>query len=208
LQRPNAPDSCLTSGTSCCLRQRARIPAGRHPIARPLHAAGQSERIRIARSVAARQPLESRTKDEMPDHRRTIAATVLTIAFLALPATVLGHPRAKVKTPVIVAQPASAMINTNIKLRGRGFPKNTTVQLRECGRRSWQDPVVPCNRENEISVATGAKGRFKVTFKVELCPEGEPLEMITQRACFIGVPQSGEDTGTLEPAVEVTVSYP
>jgi hypothetical protein len=144
----------------------------------------------------------------MPDHRRTVTAIVVTVAFLSLPAAVLGHTAAKVKTPKIVAKPTSAMINTNITLRGRGFPKNTTVQLRECGRRSWLNPNVPCNQGNELSVSTGAKGRFKVSFKVELCPEGEQIEMITERDCFIGVPQLGEDSGTLEPATEVIVSYP
>ncbi len=144
----------------------------------------------------------------MIDHRMTLATIALTAACASVPAGALARPSAPSKTPTVTAKPDSAMVNTNIMLRGRGFPKHTTVRLRECGQRSWLDPNVPCNRENEVSVTIGAMGRFTTTFKVEVCPEGEPLEVITQRICYIGVAQLGEDTGTLEPSVEVTVSYP
>jgi hypothetical protein len=144
----------------------------------------------------------------MIDHRITLATIALTAVCAFVPAGAPARPLASSKPPTITAKPDSAMVNTNIKLRGRGFPHHTTVRLRECGRRFWLDPQVPCNRENELSVTTGATGRFSTTFKVEVCPEGEPLEVITQRICYIGVPQFGEDTGTLEPSVEVTVSYP
>ncbi|GEM_PF-2249240 len=144
----------------------------------------------------------------MPDRPMTIATIAVTAACASLPAGALARPSAPGKTPTITAKPHSAMVNTEITLRGRGFPKHTTVRLRECGRRFWLDPQVPCNGENEVSATTGAMGRFTTTFKVEVCPEGEPLEVITQRICYIGVPEFGEDTGTLDPSVEVTVSYP
>jgi hypothetical protein len=144
----------------------------------------------------------------MIGHRMTLATVALTAACASVPAGAVARRPAPVKTPTITAKPRSAMVNTNITLRGRGFPKHTTVLLRECGRRSWLDPHVPCSEENEVSVTVGAMGRFTTSFKVNVCPEGEPLEVITQRICYIGVPRLGEDSGTLEPAVEVKVSYP
>ncbi|HME01487.1 MAG TPA: hypothetical protein VKG38_00470 [Solirubrobacteraceae bacterium] len=147
----------------------------------------------------------------MLDRQITLATIAVCAACAAAPAGALGavaHGAAWTKTPTITAKPGSAMVNTDVALRGRGFPKRTAVRLRECGRPSWLDPRVPCNQENEVSVTTGAMGRFTTTFKVEVCPEGEPLEVITQRICYIGVPRFGEDTGTLEPYVQVMVSYP
>jgi hypothetical protein len=140
--------------------------------------------------------------------RITFATIALTAAFASLPTGALARAGARTKTPTITARPASAMVDSKITLRGSGFPSHTTVRLRECGQRSWLDPQVPCNVENETSVTTGAGGRFATTFKVEVCPEGEPIGVITQRRCYVGVPEQGEDTGALEPSVEVAVSYP
>ncbi len=141
--------------------------------------------------------------------RRIILATIATAAACAsTPEAALARAPVRAKVPTITAKPASAMVNTNVTLRGRGFPSHATVRLRECGQPTWLDPVVPCSVGNEASVQTGAGGRFSTTFRVEVCPEGEPLEVITQRRCYIGVPQLGEDTGALEPWVEVDVSYP
>ena len=144
----------------------------------------------------------------MLDRPMTAATITLTAACAFLPAGALARSSPPSRTPTITAKPDSAMVNTDITLRGRGFPKHTTVRLRECGRLFWLDPQVPCNDENEVSATTGATGRFTTTFKVQVCPEGEPLEVITQRICYVGVPQFGEDTGTLDPYTEVTVSYP
>ena len=144
----------------------------------------------------------------MLNGRMTLATVAVAAVCVSMPAGALGRASARAKTPTITAKPASAMVNTSITLRGRGFPSRATVRLRECGRRFWLDPLAPCNLANEVSVTTGASGRFAATFKVEVCPEGEPIEVITQRRCYIGVPQSGEDTGALEPSVQVAVSYP
>ena len=100
------------------------------------------------------------------------------------------------------------MVDSMITVKGRGFPRRTTIRLRECGQRFWLDPRVPCNVANETSVTTGANGRFAAGFRVEVCPEGEPIEVITLRRCYIGVPVQGEDTGALEPSAELAVSYP
>lgn len=144
----------------------------------------------------------------MLERRITLATIAVTGACASVPGGALAGTSAPAKTRTITAKPGSAMVNTDVTLKGRGFQKRATIRLRECGRRSWLDPLVPCNGENEVSATTGAMGRFTATFKVDVCPEGEPLEVITQRICYIGVPQLGEDTGALEPSVEVTVSYP
>ena len=144
----------------------------------------------------------------MLNRRVTFATVALVAAVASLPAGALARTGARAKTPAITAKPASAMVNSRITLRGSGFPGHTTVRLRECGRQSWLDPQVPCNVDNETTVTTGAAGRFAASFKVEVCPEGEPIEIITRRRCYVGVPEQGEDTGTLDPSAEVAVSYP
>ena len=138
----------------------------------------------------------------------TLALTVLAAAFALLATGALARTADRTKTPTITAKPDSAMVDSMITVKGRGFPRRTTIRLRECGQRSWLDPRVPCNVANEVSVMTGANGRFDATFKVEVCPEGEPIEVITQRRCYVGVPRQGEDTGALEPSAELAVSYP
>ncbi len=108
----------------------------------------------------------------------------------------------------IVANPSSVMVNTHTTLRGTGFPAHTMVALKECGTTFWLAPKDPCNANNGKTVETNGLGRFRTSFKVELCPEGEPGEFPTSRICYIGVPRFGEDTGALEPAAKVTVTYP
>ncbi len=134
--------------------------------------------------------------------------TLATIALAGACALPPAGAAARAKMPTITAKPSSAMVNSRIKLRGRGFPSHTIIQLRECGQRSWLDPRLPCNTANELSLTTGANGSFATTFTVEVCPEGEPIEEITQRRCYVGVPEQGEDNGALEPSAEVAVSYP
>lgn len=136
--------------------------------------------------------------------RMTLATIAVAAACAAAPAGALARPPA----PTITAKPSSAMINTDVLLRGSGFASHTTLTLRECGRVFWLSPASPCDTTGEVSVKTGARGTFKTKFTVQLCPEGEPLEVITQRRCYIGVPRFGEDTGSLEPAAALAVSYP
>ena len=108
----------------------------------------------------------------------------------------------------IVAKPSSVMVNTDTTLRGTGFPAHTNVALEECGTTFWLAPKDPCNSDNAKTVEANGLGRFRTSFKVELCPEGEPGEFPTSRICYIGVPRFGIDTVALEPAAKVTVTYP
>jgi len=108
----------------------------------------------------------------------------------------------------ITAHPRNVMINTETTIKGRGLPANTTIVLRECGKTFWLDPTDPCSEEATKSVLTDAKGRFRTTIKVGLCPEGEATKRPTQRVCYVGRFVGGEDTGSLEGAARLLVSYP
>jgi hypothetical protein len=129
-------------------------------------------------------------------------AAIAAIAAIALiPAT------AAAGGATLKAYPTNVMVNTDTTLSGGGFPAHTTLKLRECGARFWLAPKDSCDTENARTVETNSRGRFKLSFKVQLCPEGE-VSGPTQRTCYIGVLKFGEDTGSLEPAARVLVSYP
>lgn len=137
--------------------------------------------------------------------RRSLAAIIALVAALAAaaPAPAMGAA-----APKIMAKPHKLMVNTTTTLKGRGFPANTTIQLRECGRTFWLAPDYPCLESNATSVLTDAKGRFQTTFQVGLCPEGEATKRPTQRVCYVGELVAGEDTGELVGAARLLVSYP
>ncbi len=106
------------------------------------------------------------------------------------------------------AHPADVMVNTDTTITGSGFPAHAKVSLAECGLIFWLAPNYPCNTENAKTLETNAKGRFSTPFEAQLCPEGSPARQPTTRICYIGVLRFGEDTGMLEPAAKVKVSYP
>ncbi|HEY4916225.1 MAG TPA: hypothetical protein VIH92_04915 [Solirubrobacteraceae bacterium] len=115
--------------------------------------------------------------------------------------------QAQAKQPRVAARPHSLMVRTTATLKGSGFPANTVIQLGECGRTFWLDPSDPCIAGEE-TVTTDRKGRFRTTFQVGLCPEGESGKMPTERTCYIGELVDGEDTGSLVGAAKITVTYP
>lgn len=115
--------------------------------------------------------------------------------------------QAQARQPKIKARPSTLMVNATTTLKGSGFPANTVIQLRDCGRTFWLAPDYPCT-ENEAAVTTDRRGRFHTTFQVGLCPEGEPGKMPTERICYIGELVTGEDTGSLVGAARITVTYP
>ncbi len=143
----------------------------------------------------------------MLERRKTLAyaagalAASLAIAPLAVAQASSGSEK-------ITANPKSVMINTDTTLKGKGFPAHTMIQLEECGATFWLAPKDPCDTENTQTVETNAKGRFTTSFKMQLCPEGAPGKKPTSEICYVGVPSFGEDTGMLEPAAKVTVTFP
>jgi hypothetical protein len=143
----------------------------------------------------------------------TALRTRLTFGIAALAIGVLAAPsllaQATTTTgPTITAKPSHVMVSTATALAGTGFPADSRLQLRECGRRFWLAPKEPCNTSNAITVETNRNGRFRATFHVELCPEGSAGKMPTERICYIGRVQLGEDTGGLQPAARIIVTYP
>jgi hypothetical protein len=136
-------------------------------------------------------------------------SSLLGAVLLAAAAPAVGSAHAaKKKPPSIKARPDNLMVGASTTLKGRGFPADSTVQLRECGRTFWIDPQDPCNTANGLSVQTDGKGRFKVRMRAEVCPEGESGSIITERFCYVGEPEAGEDTEALVGAVKITVTYP
>lgn len=112
--------------------------------------------------------------------------------------------------PHITATPKSAMVNTSIKLVGRGWARNRSISLAECGTKSWIAPQNPCNK-TLIHLKTGHHGGFRKTITAKLCPRestgtGGPA---TQETCYIGRPVgTGVDVIDLRGAVKITVTYP
>lgn len=135
---------------------------------------------------------------------RLRAAGVLAVVAVA-PAALAQAASA---TERVTARPANLMINTDTTITGSGFPAHTMLSLRECGVKFWLAPNDPCNTENAKTVETNKNGRFKTPFEAQLCPEGKPAHQPTTRICYIGVLSFGEDTGMLDPAARVKVSYP
>jgi Neocarzinostatin family len=144
----------------------------------------------------------------MLDSRSVSVHVVLALAVI-LAAVPVSAASAAAKQPSLRVHPRSAMVNTDVMVKGSGFAANADVTLAECGATFWIAPAEPCNTENEMTVQTNAKGRFSTSFEVQLCPEpGAPASDPTKRVCYIGVPAFGEDTGMLEPAAKVKVTYP
>ncbi len=133
--------------------------------------------------------------------RSAVAAAALALCCAAVAAASPGEAK-------LTVHPRKAMVNTETTVKGRGFPASTTIVLRECGRTFWLDPADPCVEGATTSVMTDAKGRFQTTIKVGLCPEGEMTKKPTQRICYVGRFVGGEDTGSLEPATRLVVTYP
>jgi hypothetical protein len=130
------------------------------------------------------------------------------LAASALAVAPGGTAQASAGSPKIKARPHSVMVNATTSLKGKGFPANTTIQLRECGRTFWLSPAYPCLEDNGVSATTDAKGRFQTSFQVGLCPEGEATRRPTQRVCYVGELVTGEDTGSLVGAARIVVTYP
>jgi hypothetical protein len=141
----------------------------------------------------------------MLDLRKT-ARVLGALAAVAVAPVAVAH--AASGTEKVSAYPANVMVNTDTTIKGSGFPAHTMVSLTECGLTFWLAPKDPCNTENAKTVETNANGRFHTLFEAQLCPEGKPARQPTTRICYIGVLSFGEDTGMLEPAAKVKVSYP
>ena len=120
-----------------------------------------------------------------PTRRLQIVIPAICAALLILAAS--AHAMGG-EGPKIRAKPHKLMINTDTTLKGKGFPANTTIQLRECGRTSWLAPEDPCLEGNETSVVTDAKGRFQTTFHVGPLPrrrtdeKADPARLLRRRA--------------------------
>ena len=130
----------------------------------------------------------------------------LATSVLAAPGSLAGA--ATTIKPAISAKPSHVMVSSATTVTGTGFPASSRLQLRECGRRFWLAPEEPCNTDNAITVETDRHGRFKATFHVELCPDGSVGKFPTERTCYIGRVRFGEDTGELQPAARMIVTYP
>ena len=141
----------------------------------------------------------------MNDTRRILLSAALTATSLA----VLGGGVAQASngSAKITARPHNAMVDTTASLKGKGFPANTMLHLRECGTTFWLAPVNPC-LEGDVSVMTDRKGKFQTSFQVGLCPEGASTRKPTQRVCYVGEILTGEDTGSLVGAARLVVTYP
>jgi hypothetical protein len=142
--------------------------------------------------------------EAMFDSKKLIVCAAVAAAALVVAAPLA---QAQAKQPKITARPRTLMVNATATLKGSGFPANTVIQLRECGRTFWLAPDYPCTA-NEEAVTTDRGGRFRTTFQAGLCPEGEPGKMPTERVCYIGELVTGEDTGSLVGAAKITVTYP
>jgi len=132
-------------------------------------------------------------------------ASAAALAVVAVPATAAARETA----PRVRARPHRVMVGSATTLRGRGFPPDAQIELRECGRTFWLEPEEPCDTANALSVTTDGKGAFTATLHVELCPEGEPGRRgPTERVCWIGERRIEEDTGALLGAGRLAVTYP
>ena len=154
------------------------------------------------------------------------AAGAVSVAAAAAPS---GHPvvtgvgRIPARQrPKIVAKPDSVMVNHKTTLTGSGFKRHKKLTIVECSARMWVVPKQICNRRNALTVRTSARGRFRVRFKVLVCPaassalagsgpaaSGPAAARGFSRRCFIGVPTiRGVDTEELLGAARITVTGP
>lgn len=110
-------------------------------------------------------------------------------------------------SPAIVATPSAVMVNGAVRLTGAHFPKSKPVVLDECSAAGWAVPSNPCVSTSSVTVTTSARGTFKTTFTVTLCPGNSAVG--TSETCYIGEPKPyGVDTIRLLGAVPVTVTWP
>lgn len=125
-------------------------------------------------------------------------------------ALAVGPVRAPVSVahgPAIVATPAAVMVNGTVRLTGAHFPKAKSVVLDECSAPGWAVPSDPCVSTSSVTLFTTARGTFKTTYTVKLCPGGPGIG--TSETCYIGEPKPyGVDTIRLLGAVPVTVTWP
>ncbi len=141
----------------------------------------------------------------MFDSRKLVVCTALAASAVAIAPALPAQAQAA--QPKITARPRTLMVNATTMLRGSGFPANTVIELRECGRTFWLAPNDPCISD-EQTVTTDRRGRLSTTYQVGLCPEGAAGNMPTERTCYIGELVTGEDTGSLVGAAKITVTYP
>ena len=139
---------------------------------------------------------------------RRLFPCALAALAAAFGTAVAGAQAATATGPRITARPTHVRVSSATVLTGAGFPANAVLHLRECGRVFWLVPEEPCNTSNALTVETNRNGRFRTTFHVELCPDGAAGKHATERACYIGRLQFGEDTGEVQPAARITVTYP
>jgi len=125
-------------------------------------------------------------------------------------AAVVSAAAVQVPAPRISAKPDNVMVNTDTRLSGRNFAPSTQLTLAECAQTNWIAPQDPCDTNNTVTVTTSAKGTFRATMKVEVCPakvNGSPNGLAAH--CFIGVPRdTGVDTIALSPHTKMEVTYP
>jgi len=141
----------------------------------------------------------------VPGLRKCLLGAAATVAAVVVPCACAIAMSGSAK---LTAHPKNLMVNTDMTVVGSGFPAHAKVSLRECGMTFWLAPNDPCNTENGETVEANGKGRFRTSFKVQVCPESEFGRAPTQRICYIGVPRAAEDAVHLEPAVKFKVSYP
>jgi hypothetical protein len=139
-------------------------------------------------------------------HRSTVVVACLAGAALLAAGPPLAQAGQAAHHGKLKVKPKDVMVNTSVQVKGSGFAHKASITLRECGRTFWIVPEEPCG--NSVTVHTNSSGRFATTMKAEVCPEGMPGKEITERTCYIGVPQFGEDTGELSPSVKLIVTYP
>jgi hypothetical protein len=134
---------------------------------------------------------------------------LLLVALVAIAALVgaVGASAKKPKPPKIVLKPTSAMVNSNVVVKGKRFPADTMLTIAECGRTMWVAAQDEC-ADNAVTVTTNARGAFKTTIKAALCPQDTP-PTLTEETCYVGrLMPSGIDTVALDPSAPLEVSWP
>jgi hypothetical protein len=139
----------------------------------------------------------------------SVVAGILAVVALGVAATA----SAKGSGPKIVLDPTSAMVNTTVKVRGKGFAPNASITLAECSKTAWSLPEAPCVDGNQVTVTTNANGKFHAKMTAKLCPVGPtvvtPGTPVTQETCYIGqLTPTGIDTLALVGAAPIQISWP
>lgn len=138
--------------------------------------------------------------------RSTVVAACVTGAALLAAAPQFAQASHGAHHGKIKVKPQDVMVTRSVQVKGSGFAPKASLTLRECGRTFWIVPEDPCG--NGTTVQTNAHGSFVTSIKAEVCPEGMPGKEITERTCYIGVLEFGEDTGELSPSAKLIVTYP